>query len=314
MVDLSIIIISYNTTHLTKKCLETVVDSLNGVTFSAEIIVLDNNSTDGSVEMLKNFKFQIFSQSEITLRMTNFKLILRQQNLGFSKGNNAAVKESNGKYLLFLNSDTEVLDDAITSLYSFFTGSTNTFNFVGPKLIEKDRITSQPSAGRFYALPVVFAVLFLRGDYYGLTRFSPNTTKQVDWVSGACFICKREDFEKLGGFDEGIFMYMEEIDLLYRAKKKGMTTGFYPTARFIHVGSASSQGRSQPIIQVYKGLLYFYQKHHRPLSSDSEGLQLSLLRIMLQLKAIISVLIGIAVNNGYLKTTYAEALKIATYD
>ncbi len=300
MTDLSIIIISYNTSDITKKCLETVISSLKDAPFSTEIVVLDNASSDNSLSVLREMSK---SSKEIPIRVIESK-----ENLGFSKGNNKAVKEARGANLLFLNSDTEVLDDAISSLYSFFTGDTNIYNFVGPKLIEKDGETPQHSAGRFYSLPVIFAALFLRGDYYGLTRSSPNTIKRVDWVSGACFICKREDFEKLGGFDEGIFMYMEEIDLLYRANKKHMSTGFYPTARFIHLEGSSSSSRTNPILGVYKGILYFYKKHHTRFA----GLQLSFLRIMLQLKAVISLCIGFLVNNEYLKKTYGEALKIAT--
>lgn len=295
MVDLSIIIISFNTSSITKKCLQTITASLIDTPFSAEIIVLDNDSKDDSVAMLQEFK-----------RRSTFpmKVIESKENLGFSRGNNAAVKQATGKYLLFLNSDTEIIDNAMSSLYSFFTGDLNTYAFVGPKLIEKDGKTPQASAGHFYTLPVVFAALFLRGDYYGLTRFSPRFTKQVDWVSGACFMCKKSDFESLGGFDEAIFMYMEEIDLLYRARQIGLMTGFYPQSRIIHLGSASSNGRSEPIIQVFKGFLYFYKKH-------TSRLQLQILRVMLQFKALICIALGIVTNNEYLKKTYAQALGIA---
>lgn len=295
MIDLSIIIISFNTSAITKRCLDSIVASLKDASFTYEVIVLDNDSKDDSVEMLHEFKKQHSSPS--------MRVIESKENLGFSKGNNAAVKQATGKHLLFLNSDTEILDDAIISLYSFFTSDLNTYAFVGPKLIEKDGKTPQASAGHFYTLPVVFAALFLRGDYYGLTRFSPRFTKKVDWVSGACFMCKKDDFDKLGGFDEAIFMYMEEIDLLYRAKKHDLLTGFYPNSRIIHLGSASSNGRSEPIIQVFKGFLYFYKKHN-------SRLQLQVLRIMLQFKAVICIVLGMATNNDYLKKTYAQAIGI----
>lgn len=309
MIDLSIIIISFNTSAITKRCLESIASSIKDASFTYEVIVLDNDSKDDSVKMLHEFKKQHSSLS--------MKVIESKENLGFSKGNNAAVKQATGKHLLFLNSDTEILKqvqddgqlpqndgvDSISSLYSFFTSDLNTFAFVGPKLIEKDGKTPQASAGHFYTLPVVFAALFLRGDYYGLTRFSPRFTKKVDWVSGACFMCKKSDFDKLGGFDEAIFMYMEEIDLLYRAKKHDLLTGFYPNSRIIHLGSASSNGRSEPIIQVFKGFLYFYKKHN-------SRLQLQVLRIMLQFKAVICIVLGMATNNDYLKKTYAQAIGI----
>lgn len=283
--------------------METIVLGLDEASFKYEIVVLDNDSTDNSIAMLHEFKKQHSSVS--------IKVIESKVNVGFGKGNNAAVKQAMGKHLLFLNSDTEILRsaqndgvDSISSLYSFFTSDLNTYTFVGPKLLEKDGKTPQASAGHFYTLPVVFAALFLRGDYYDLTRFSPRFTKQVDWVSGACFMCTKSDFEMLGGFDEAIFMYMEEIDLLYRAKKHNLLTGFYPNSRIIHLGSASSNGRSEPIIQVFKGFLYFYKKHN-------SRLQLQVLRIMLQFKALVSMTIGKIINNSYLIKTYAQAYEIA---
>src|SRR3989344_436243 len=330
IMDLSIIIISFNTKELTEKCLGTIFESLNSSVIPAkagihgspiksgmtnfEVIVLDNNSSDGSVEMLERWSSGEIEKlrsrgGEIELSRNgnkiSFKTIFLKENLGFSRGNNEAIKSATGKYLLFLNSDTEVLDDAISSLYSFFTSTQNSLQFVGAKLLEKDRTTSQPSAGHFYTLPVVFASLYLRGDYYGLTRFSPTTIKKVDWVSGACFMCTKENFEKLGGFDEKIFMYMEEIDLFYRACKNGLNVGFYPASQFIHLEGSSSGDRTNPILRVYSGFLYFYKKHH-------SMLQFTTLRSMLQLKAVVAFAIGIIINNSYLKRTYGEAFKITT--
>lgn len=110
-------------------------------------------------------------------------------------------------------------------------------------------------------------------------------------------------FNKVGGFDEEIFMYMEEIDLLYRARKRGMKTYFVHNALFIHLGSASSEGKSYPIIQVYRGFLYFYKKHH-------SSLELLILKGMLQLKAQIAILIGKLTNKRYLIETYGKAQKM----
>ena len=154
---------------------------------------------------------------------------------------------------------------------------------------------------------MIFAHLFLRGDYWELTRYSPKKIKEVDWISGACILTKKEYFEKLGGFDEKIFMYMEEIDLFYRAKKHGFKVFFYPEAQFIHLGSQSSAGRSFPILQVYQGLIYFYKKHFSQFS-------LFILIIMLKLKALIGFLIGKIINNKYLTQTYAKAWQIAKMD
>lgn len=299
MADLSIIIISYNSKDISKKCLDTIVESLNyDKKLKAEIIVVDNASTDGSVEMLKKYQKELEKVSRVEL-----KNIFCQENLGFGKGNNLAAKKTKGKILLFLNSDIEVIDDAIVNLFQYFTSAKSKFDFVGAKLLNKN-LTPQPSSGPFYSLPVVFGALFLRGDYWGLTRYSPEKLKEVDWVSGACFITKAEDFKKVGGFDEKIFMYMEEIDLFYRAKKKGFRVGFYPKAKFIHLGGGSSKGRSQPILQVYRGFLYFYNKHHSKLKTE-------LVRFLLKLKAVVAFLIGKIINNQYLIETYGKAYQIA---
>lgn len=293
--DLSIIIISYNTAQITKNCLDSVIKSLTDSKVSYEIIVVDNASTDKSVDVLKTYTH---------LHLYTFKFIENKQNVGFAKANNQAVKVASGKYILFLNSDVVVLDQAVPKLLNYFQQNENKIQFLGGKLFEKDGQTPQPSCGPFYSIPVVFGALFLKGDYWGLTRYSPEKPVAVDWVSGACILTKKTDFDQLNGFDENIFMYMDEIDLLYRAKKRGKTTFFYPEAKFIHLASASSAGKTYPILQVYRGFLYFYRKYH-------PGQQLNLLKILLKLKAIISVIIGRLVNNRYLIKTYEEAYKLA---
>jgi GT2 family glycosyltransferase len=291
MVDLSIIIISFNTRQITEKCLETIFTSLQSATnLIYEVIVIDNNSADGSVQSLKK------------INNPHLKIIESKENLGFAKGNNEAVKQARGKYILFLNSDIEVLNDAISLLYDFYTNQAK-FQFVGGKL-HNENMTSQASAGPFYNLINVFVWLYLRGDYWGASRNSPNKITSVDWVSGACFITTQEYFNKLNGFDKKIFMYMDEVDLFYRARKIGFRVGFYPKSSFIHLGSASSKGRTKPILQVYRGLLYFYSKHY----SHSE---IMILRFMLKLKALTLLSVGKIIHNNYLTETYEQAYQIA---
>jgi len=298
--DLSIIIISYNTEKITIDCLKSIIKSLKNSSLKYEIIVVDNASKDNSVSSIKKLK------SEIKNRNLKINLIENKENIGFGPANNQAVKLAKSDYLLFLNSDIIVLNAAIEKLYNFYKQNEKLFNFLGGKLLNKDG-TSQPSCGPMYTLPMIFAHLFLRGDYWELTRYSPKKIKEVDWISGACILTKKEYFEKLGGFDEKIFMYMEEIDLFYRAKKHGFKVFFYPEAQFIHLGSQSSAGRSFPILQVYQGLIYFYKKHFSQFS-------LFILIIMLKLKALIGFLIGKIINNQYLTQTYAKAWQIAKMD
>lgn len=296
-IDLSIVIISYNTKKLTQNCIESSLKSLKNAPFSYEIIIVDNASKDGSVEMLQKYQTELKDK---------FELVLSNENIGFGKGNNLGVKHARGKYILLLNSDIVVLDDAISELFQFYTEHEEKYHFLGGKLLNKDT-SDQPSACRFFTLPVVFGTLFLRGDYWGLTRFSPRTIKQVDWISGACILTKKAYFEALDGFDKDIFLYMEEVDLLYRAKQQDYFTYFYPFARFIHLGSASSAGRTFPIVQVYRGFLYFYKKHRSPMA-------LFCLKFMLKLKALIAVYIGKATKNQYLIETYEKAYQLVKMD
>lgn len=296
-IDLSIVIISYNTKKLTQNCLESSLKSLKNAPFSYEIVIVDNASKDGSVEMLQKYQIKLKDR---------LRLIISNENIGFGKGNNLGVKHAKGDYILFLNSDIVVLDDAIIKLFKFYTEHEEKYQFLGGKLLNKD-MSDQPSACRFFTLPVVFGTLFLRGDYWGLTRFSPRTIKQVDWISGACILTKKAYFEALDGFDKDIFLYMEEVDLLYRARKRGYFTFFYPFARFIHLGSASSAGRTFPIVQVYRGFLYFYKKHRSPIA-------LFWLKFMLKLKALIAVYIGKATKNQYLTETYEKAYQLVKMD
>jgi len=293
-IELSIIILSYNTEVLTRQTIESIYRSTQLDNDRFEVIVLDNASTDDSVKVLR----------ELEKKNKNLRVIENKENTGFSKGNNIASQQAKGKYLLFLNSDIIVQDQGIDILLTYLKDHENEVQFVGGKLLNKDG-TNQSSCGPFYTLPVVFGALFLRGDYWGLTRYSPDVVKQVDWVSGACILTKKQYFDKVGGFDEGIFMYMEEIDLLYRAKKNGLQTGFVPQARFIHLGSASSGGKTYPILQVYKGFLYFYKKHYDPTA-------VTLLKGMLQLKAQLAMLLGRLTGNKYLIQTYGKAQEIAS--
>ena len=295
-IELSIILLSYNTAALTKQTIESILTSLHSAQFKYEIIVFDNASQDKSVDLIKN----------IAEKNSQVRCIPHTKNLGFSKGNNAAVKLARGIYILFLNSDIIVKDDAISKLLGYYKQNQQTVHFAGGKLFNKDG-SAQPSVGPFYSLPVIFCALFLKGDYWGLTRQSPDRIKRIDWVSGACILTTKKCFHTVGGFDENIFMYMDEIDLLFRAKKINLNTFFYPYAPFVHLGSASSEGKTYPILQVYKGFLYFYKKHYSPLA-------VSLLKGMLQLKALIAIWIGKLTQNQYLTETYAKAYTLAQVD
>lgn len=292
--DFSIVIVSYNTKKITQDCLKSINRSLEKAKIKYEIIVVDNDSHDGSPQLLETMSQD--SKNHLVYKQTG-------QNLGFGKGTNLGVKIAQGKYILLLNSDTIILNRSVEKLYNFYLENEKQVHFLGAKLLNRD-LSPQPSACRFFTLPVVFATLLLKGDYWGLTRSSPNKFSQVDWISGACIMTTKKYFQRLGGFDKNIFMYMEEVDLLYRARKLGLNTYFYPEAKIIHLGSASSSGKTFPILQVYRGFLFFYKKHY-------SIFHLLILHLILKFKAIIAYLIGKIKGNQYLIETYEQAFKIA---
>ncbi len=287
-IDVSVIIVSFNTKQLLDDCLFSVRQSLKGSDLHAEIIVIDNISTDGSRDMVKK-------------KYPEVVLVANSENVGFGKANNQGIRMAAGEYILLLNSDTVVCDDAIPKLV-YFSKSHPTV-FVGPKLYNLDG-TAQTSGGPFFSLPVVFAALFLKGDYNGMTRQSPNETRYIDWVSGACIIAPKTLFLDGLLFDEGIFMYMEEIDLLMRAREKGYRTMFYHEAHITHLGGGSSTNkRKGPVLNIYRGFLYLYKKHYSSVS-------LAILRILLQWKALIAIWIGKIIGKKEFVEIYEEAYQL----
>lgn len=301
---LSIIIVNWNTSKLLMQCVNSVVQSskcllrrIEASKVQSEIIVVDNGSSDGSDKALGEY-------IENNSRNPTIKLIKNRTNLGFAKGNNIGIRKARGEYIMLLNSDTIVKEGSIEKLAEFLDSHSDV-DIVGPRLLNSDG-TSQSNCGRFPDLWVTFVMLFKeRFGGSNLVRTSPNESKEVDWLMGAAFMARRAVFEKVGGLDEDIFMYMEEVEWFYRAKKNGFKTYFYKDAEITHLGMGSSKsGRKDPILNIYKGLLNFYKKHKSPW-------EIFLLLIMLKIKAFIALMVGIIFNNNYLKETYGQALKIS---
>jgi len=285
--DLSIIIPSYNTSALLDRCLTSIYQHLTGSEITFEVIVVDNASGDDSCVMARK-------------KFPRVHLVRNKANLGYGKANNRGIRIANGMYILLLNSDVIVQNDAVPTLYTFLR--VNPSVFAGGKLFNEDG-SPQPSCGPFFSLPVVAEMLFLRGDYWGLSRYAPDRTRQVDWISGACMMGRKSSFMEVGLFDEKIFMYMEEIDLLYRARKLGHKAFFVHDAQFIHTGAASSGTRKTPVVNIYRGLVHFYQKHH-------PGTALWILRVMLRIKALAGIIAGRMIKKPIVTQTYEEALRI----
>jgi len=282
---LSIIIVSFNTKKLLQNCLKSVFSQTKGIDF--EVIVVDNASKDGSAAMVKK-------------EFPRAKLIQNQRNLGFAKANNKGIKQAKGEWLLLLNSDTKIINNALAKLVNFAQKQPG-LGIAGPRLLNVDH-SPQLSTAPFYTLPITAISLF-KGDRW--LRQSPEKIKKVDWVSGACFLIKKQVIQKIGFLDEKFFMYVEEMEYCYRAKKNGFLTFFYPGSEVLHFERGSSvDGKEKAILSIYKGLIFFYKKHFA-------CWQVSVLKFLLQTKAGLAWLLGFFTNNQYLKTTYAKAFKMA---
>ena len=285
--DVSIIVPSFNTRALLARCLTSVFTSLKESDASYDVIVVDNASTDGSADLVRK-------------KFPQVHVVCNRENVGYGRANNQAINIAKGKYILLLNSDIVVQNDAIEALYRFIKDKKKVF--AGGKLFNVDG-SAQPSCGPFFTIPFVALMLFAKGDLWGATRGSPNTAKLVDWVSGACLMGEKRAFEDVGLFDEGIFMYMEDIDFLYRARKKGYGVLFCSDARFTHAGAGSSGQRRTPVVNIYRGLMYFYRKHHGPASCAT-------IRFMLIAKALAAIIVGRIMNKRDLSLIYEEAIRV----
>ena len=287
---ISIIILNYKTKELTLSLLDSLFKNYGKEIKeeTAEIILADNDSNDNSITVFKKSK-----------HFSKIKLVENKENFGFSKGNNIAAKKASGEYLLFINSDTLVKDKGFLKMAEFLNENKKTA-VIGGRLISKNGSDRAP-AGKFYNLIYVFLTLFFSWVAPNL-RFSPKKISEVDWVSGAFMMVRREVFKKLEGFDKNIFMYVEDMELCFRVKKLGYNIVFFPESSLYHMEYGSSN-RTFAIVNIYKGLLYFYMKHGNFLSY-------SIVKSMLYSKAFLLVIIGRIINNKYLYDTYSQALKI----
>ncbi len=282
--NLSIIIVNYNSINYLLDCLKSIKKSLIKCKYKYEVIVIDNASENTSFANIK--------------KIMPLKIILNKNNIGFAKACNQGIYKAIGEYILLLNPDTIVLDNSIEKLLNFVKGKKDIF--AGGKLLNTD-LTNQASCGVFYNLLAVFFLLFLRGEKLGITKFSPMVSQKVDWVSAACLIGRNKNFLKVGGFDEKIFLYMEDVDLLFRARSKNMSCYFFSGASFIHYGAVIS-GRENSTINTYSGLVYFYNKHYNRMAN-------LILIFLLYLKAYLLIFIGLTSFNSKLVKGYKLALR-----
>ncbi len=287
---LSIVILSYNTPDLIKDCVNSLIDQFGSEIDEniVEIIIVDNASEE------KNLK-----EVEELTKNKKVKLIKSNENLGFGRGCNLGAENSKGDFVLFLNSDTKTLDKGFLRMVEYLKENEE-IAILGGKLTNFDG-TPQVSVGKFYTLSNFFIMIF-GGERFGLLKSSPNKICEVDWVAGANFMVNKNLFNKIGGFDKNIFMYVEDMELCFRAKKNGYKTYFYPDVKVLHKEQGSSN-KGFAIVNIYKGILYFYKKHQSKLSYH-------IVKSTLFTKALGVYLLGKISNNSSYTKTYGEALRI----
>ncbi|MDY7080228.1 MAG: glycosyltransferase family 2 protein [Chloroflexota bacterium] len=251
--DVSIIIVNWNTRDLLAQCLQSVYDTEGDL--DLEVIVVDNASTDGSVEMAR----QDFPQVQI---------IANAENVGFVQANNQAIAHCQGRYLLLLNSDAKALPGSLDKTVRFMNEHPNA-GIAGVRLLNPDgtfqaSYTPFPTLWREFLILSGLGRLLVRSTF---PSFGPQTEKGAQrikgYMEGAYLMARREAVGQAGGLDERIFMYAEEVDWCYRFHQTGWEVWYLPQAPVIHYGGQSTKQRqSRMEAELYRSRVYFFRKHY----------------------------------------------------
>ncbi len=253
---LSIVIVNYNVKHFLEQCLKSVESAIPGI--EAEVFVVDNNSVDGSCEM-------------VSQKFPSVKLISNSENVGFSKANNQAIKASTGDYVLLLNPDTVVPEDCFAKLLQF-AESQDRFGACGVHMVDGQG-NFLPESKRGLPTPEVALYkmiglnrLFPRSKKFGkyhLGYLPKNETNEVEILSGAFMFMKKSVLDEVGLLDETFFMYGEDIDLSYRITQAGYKNFYFADTSIIHYKGESTKRLSTNYVRVfYNAMIIFAQKHY----------------------------------------------------
>jgi N-acetylglucosaminyl-diphospho-decaprenol L-rhamnosyltransferase len=254
--DLSIVIVNWNVRELLLRCLSSVYQAA-GASLKLEVIVVDNASSDGSAAMVGEDFPQV-------------RLIANEENLGFTKGNNQAIAQSRGRYVLLLNPDTEVVGDALSTMVQYMDAHPQV-GALGPQLLNPDG-SVQSSRRRFPTMATAFLESTVLQQWFpdnrALRRYKildrrDDEVQEVDWVVGACLLARCQAIEQAGLLDEDFFMYSEEMDWCRRFKERGWRVVYLPTARVIHHEARSSE-QVKPLqhIQFQRSKVLYFRKYH----------------------------------------------------
>ncbi len=252
MKTIAVCIINYNTRDLLRECLYSVLTQN-----ADEIVVVDNASTDRSVEMMKE-------------EFPSIALISLSENIGFGAASNRGIEACTSEQIVLLNADTRMKPGSLQTLRNYLEEHPEAA-IIGPRILNPDA-TLQTSCFHFPTPLHIF--LYISGLYRSiphlpilrhrtLQKMASESARPVPWILGAALAFRRETFERLGGFDETFFMYFEEVDLCYRLFLQGKQIYFVPEAEIIHVGGGSTTQRlAWSHIQFFASLAQFYRKHY----------------------------------------------------
>ncbi len=253
MIDLSIVILSWNVRDLLDRCLT----SIRSDRYAYEIVVVDNASRDGSVALVRAKYPQVV-------------LIANAENCGFTGGNNQGIEAAQGRAVLVLNPDTEIVGEAIDRMMGYLDHHPEV-GALGPALLNPDR-SIQSSRRRFPTLTTAFfESTWLQGLAPGsiLTRYymddvPSDTVQEVDWLNGACTLFRRAALDQVGLYDaQNFFMYSEELDLCRRIKASGWKIVYLPDAQVVHdVGKSSEQAVAARHIYYQTSKVHYFRKWH----------------------------------------------------
>ena len=255
--DISILVISYNTQEMIWACLGSVHEQVRDLSF--EVIVVDNNSSDDSVRIISN-------------EFPSLKLIACDENLGFARANNLAAENAKGNYLLLLNPDTLVLNEAINKLHAFASNHPENRVYGGRTLygdysLNPSSCWKQPSLWSLFCYATGLVSLFRRTKYFDPESYGPwqrDSVREVDIVSGCFLMIEKKLWDHLGGFDSQFFMYGEDADLCLRAIKAGARPVITPDATIVHFGGASEKVRADKMIRLLRAKGQLIERHWRP--------------------------------------------------
>ncbi|OGG04350.1 hypothetical protein A2W14_07110 [Candidatus Gottesmanbacteria bacterium RBG_16_37_8] len=298
---LEVIIVNFNTASLLKKCLDSLILRIKneGLFWSTLITVVDNGSKDNSLDLLKKHYPRV-------------NLIVNKGNPGFASANNQAIRKSGAEFIFLLNSDTQIGNNVLSSLLKEMNSRLE-LGVCGPKLINPDGSLQQsigfsPNLSRiFYWMLFIDDLPYLsrlikpfhaRNPYwYGQKRF-------VDWLSGAALLFRASLCQSVGFLDDNIFMYGEEVEWCYRIRKANFQVCFLPQIEVVHLKGGSQVNKGSAIIEEYRSLVYFYQKHFPH--------KIFLLKLLLKVGALLRlILFGIISRQTPKLKLYAQAFKMA---